>query len=224
MTEAHAAAPNFEALYREHHSALLGLALRLLSHRQDAEDAVQEAFVAAWSRRRRAMANPLAWLCIATRYAALDLLVGRARRATPYGVLPADASTDLVALRIDAQALEVSARLDAAGVPRHWGAPRLRRVLAELGIPIGNERLADVIVYRRSLLNPGPAVPVEVFRQVYASLTDRQRQVLQLRYVDGLPVAEVAQRMGITPDGVKRRALRARAEMKAKVWVEVTPR
>lgn len=40
----------FETLLRRHERAMFGTSLRLLGHPSDAEDAVQEAFIAAWRR------------------------------------------------------------------------------------------------------------------------------------------------------------------------------
>jgi RNA polymerase sigma-70 factor (ECF subfamily) len=43
-------APAFEALVRRHQRALFGLAVRMVGNRTDAEDVVQESFIAAWRR------------------------------------------------------------------------------------------------------------------------------------------------------------------------------
>jgi RNA polymerase sigma-70 factor (ECF subfamily) len=71
----------FEVLYRRYVRPVFGLALRRLSDRQRAEDAVQETFAAAWRsaasyRPERGPAAP--WLYAVARNAVIDKLRARA--------------------------------------------------------------------------------------------------------------------------------------------------
>jgi len=72
----------FEALYRATSAKLLGVALRILGNRAEAEDALQEIYIKIWSNADRYEANglsPMTWLITIARNTAIDRL--RARRA-----------------------------------------------------------------------------------------------------------------------------------------------
>ncbi len=76
----------FSALYDATGAKLFGLCLRVLNDREEAEDALQEAFVKIWRNADRYAANglsPMTWLIALTRNTAIDRL--RARRRHPDG-------------------------------------------------------------------------------------------------------------------------------------------
>ena len=50
----------------------------------------------------------------------------------------------------------------------------------------------------------------EEVRQAMVRMTERDRQLLMLKYVDGLSYGEIAQRVGVTPSAVQSRLHRAR--------------
>jgi RNA polymerase sigma-70 factor (ECF subfamily) len=52
----------FEGCFREHHARLLAFAMRRLSGRVAAEDAVADTFAVVWRRRDRIPDRPLPWL------------------------------------------------------------------------------------------------------------------------------------------------------------------
>ena len=65
----------FREFYRRHAGAALGLAFRILRDRGLAEDAVQEAFLAAWRQAgsyRAAQAKPSSWLLTFVHHRAVD--------------------------------------------------------------------------------------------------------------------------------------------------------
>ncbi len=69
--------------YRRFSSSLLGLALKVLGDRQDAEETVQEAFLYLWRRAgsyRPERASLSTWLTLITRSRAVDRLRSRHRR------------------------------------------------------------------------------------------------------------------------------------------------
>jgi RNA polymerase sigma-70 factor, ECF subfamily len=77
---------SFSQLYERTQLHLFGIAIRLLRSRQQAEDAVQDAFVKVWNRSgsyRAAEAahegHALAWLTAIVRNRALDMLRSRSR-------------------------------------------------------------------------------------------------------------------------------------------------
>lgn len=75
----------FHRLYEVCAPALLGVALRILSRRDRAEDALQEAFVKVWQRADSYSAtagSPRTWLTSIVRHQALDLLRSDRRRDT----------------------------------------------------------------------------------------------------------------------------------------------
>jgi RNA polymerase sigma-70 factor, ECF subfamily len=99
-----------ESLYEAHHRQAIGLAYRLLGDMGDAEDVVQDAFLAVWRSLDRydpARGTPRTWLMSIVRNRALDVL--RTRRVHPVKPLDDNAAfadgTDVVRL--------VEARLDS---------------------------------------------------------------------------------------------------------------
>jgi RNA polymerase sigma factor (sigma-70 family) len=70
-----------KVLYRQCASKLYGLALRVVTHRDWAEDVLQEAFLSIWRSAgdyRASLSPPMAWLGLIVRSRALDLLRRRA--------------------------------------------------------------------------------------------------------------------------------------------------
>ncbi len=66
-----------KALYEHTSSKLFGLALRVLGHRDWAEDVLQEAFITIWrvaGDYRASLSPPMAWMGLIVRSRALDLL------------------------------------------------------------------------------------------------------------------------------------------------------
>ncbi len=51
-------------------------------------------------------------------------------------------------------------------------------------------------------------------RDAMASMSERDRQLLMLKYVEGLSYGEIAGRVGVTPSAVQSRLHRARAELR----------
>jgi RNA polymerase sigma-70 factor (ECF subfamily) len=97
--------PDFNALYREHYSRVLGLCRRLLNSQSLAEDATQEAFMRAYNNFRRYDPRQPFWHWIATiaNNYCIDLLRKRTREGNVFvkdlneeGDLPdiEDSSTD----------------------------------------------------------------------------------------------------------------------------------
>lgn len=74
--------PALRSLYERTSSRLYGLALRILGHKDWAEDVLQESYLQVWrtaSGYRASLSPPLAWLGLVVRSRALDFL--RRRRA-----------------------------------------------------------------------------------------------------------------------------------------------
>ncbi len=69
-----------KALYQATSSKLFGVALRILSDREEAEDVLQEVYIAVWRRADRfdpARASPMTWLATIARNRAIDRLRAR---------------------------------------------------------------------------------------------------------------------------------------------------
>lgn len=67
----------FERLYRLTSAKLFGICVRMLPERGEAEDVLQEAYVAIWQRARGydpALASPVTWLVAVVRNKAIDRL------------------------------------------------------------------------------------------------------------------------------------------------------
>ena len=70
-----------KALYSECAPKLYGLALRVVTHRELAEDVLQEAFLSIWRSAgdyRASLSHPMAWLGLIVRSRGLDMLRRRA--------------------------------------------------------------------------------------------------------------------------------------------------
>src|SRR5918995_7313841 len=79
----------FEAIFERHHRGLLALCRHLLGSLEEAEDALQHTFAAAYRQftEREPPRNLRAWLYASARNRCLDVL--RTRRELPAGVAPA---------------------------------------------------------------------------------------------------------------------------------------
>ena len=87
----------FESLYRATSSRLLGVCLRILPDRAEAEDVLQEAYVAAWRKAPQfdpERAKAVTWLAAIARHRAIDRL-----RATP--ALAVQTPVDLIQMQVD---------------------------------------------------------------------------------------------------------------------------
>ncbi|MEW6576887.1 MAG: sigma-70 family RNA polymerase sigma factor [Pseudomonadota bacterium] len=70
----------FEFLYRRTSAKLFGVCLRIFGNRNEAEEALQDAYVTIWNRAAafdRDKASPISWLVAVTRNKAIDRLRAR---------------------------------------------------------------------------------------------------------------------------------------------------
>jgi RNA polymerase sigma factor (sigma-70 family) len=134
----------FEVLYDRHHRPVLAFCRHMLGSREEAEDAVQHTFMAAYRdllrSGPRAAIRP--WLFVIARNRCISIL--RARREQPAETLPESA--------VDHLASEVAAREELravlAGVARLPDDQRAALVLAELG-DISHDEIARILDCRR---------------------------------------------------------------------------
>jgi RNA polymerase sigma-70 factor (ECF subfamily) len=112
-----------EQAYRRWSSLVYTVALRSLGDRSDAEDVVQQVFVAAW--RSRATYNPAAgslagWLLGITRYKVADLHESRSRslRAVDAAERVADNGVELAAVEPVIDKVLISDELERLGQPQ----------------------------------------------------------------------------------------------------------
>ncbi|MGR3565588.1 MAG: sigma-70 family RNA polymerase sigma factor [Heliomarina sp.] len=103
-----------KALYDAEASRMTGVAMRILFNRDQAEDAVQDAFIQIWRKASRydvALGSPRAWMYTIVRYRAIDILRARGREQVTE-------PEDLDKLREDAVDLSFR-RLDKNGILYH---------------------------------------------------------------------------------------------------------
>ena len=84
----------FSRLYDATSAKLFGIALRVLGHRGEAEDAVQDIYVKIWNNADRYRVNglsPISWMATIARNHCIDLLRAR-RRESDRGEMPGDES------------------------------------------------------------------------------------------------------------------------------------
>jgi RNA polymerase sigma-70 factor, ECF subfamily len=72
----------FETVYRRTSAKLFGICLRIFPERQDAEDALQDAYISIWNKAATydaSRSSPITWLAIITRNRAIDRLRARGK-------------------------------------------------------------------------------------------------------------------------------------------------
>ena len=112
----------FHLVYRRTSAKLFGICCRILGEGQDAEDALQEAYVNVWRRAERfdaSRASPITWLAAIARNTAIDRLRARGTRTN----VPIEEAHDLADPEPRSDAV-----LEQAGEAR-----RLQGCLGELG-------------------------------------------------------------------------------------------
>jgi RNA polymerase sigma-70 factor (ECF subfamily) len=176
----------FSSLVERHRSELQVHAYRMLGSLEDAQDAVQDAFLRAWRSRDTydGRSTFRAWLYRITTNACLRILERRPRRLVPYEVGPA---------------AELGARpLPPADLP--WLQPYPDRLLDEGPEP------DDVIVARETI--------ELAFLAAIQHLPPRQRAVLILRDALDWSAGETAAVLEMSVAAVNSALQRARATMK----------
>jgi RNA polymerase sigma-70 factor (ECF subfamily) len=139
-----------EALYEEYHRQALGLALRVLGNMGEAEEVVQEAFLAAWRAGHTydpARGSTRTWLLTLVRNRAIDVVRARQRRP----VQPLDETLDppdsadvplQAALNVDAarvaEALHRLPEEQRAAIELAYSSGLSHtEIAARLGVPVG---------------------------------------------------------------------------------------
>lgn len=106
----------FEALYRQTSSALLGICLRVLGDRAEAEDVLQEAYVTIWGKASQfdaSRSRAVTWLGSIARHRAIDRLRAQPAPASRAPVELIDEVADLAPTpAAHAEAATDNARLD----------------------------------------------------------------------------------------------------------------
>jgi len=114
--------------------------------------------------------------------------------------------------RLDA-AVQRHAQEDAFGSGIH--SPRSTRQIESLDAPVGisdeSTTLAELLP---SKLDLGPAIEIDDLL-ASANLTDREREVFELQFIDGLKQAEIAERLAIAPGTVASLSARAAKKVRA---------
>lgn len=122
-------------LYDRHAAAMFGLACRMMTRREDAEEVIQDVFAQVWRQAARyeaGRATVVGWLVMVTRARALDRL--RARRARPDldGAVDPDGAPPLAATAPDPEQVVISG-LEASKVRAALvSLPEAQRALVEL--------------------------------------------------------------------------------------------
>jgi len=150
----------FRRLYDATAPSLMGVALRIVRHRDRAEEVVQDAFVNVWNRAAAyqvQLSQPLTWLTAIVRNRALDELRSGARHATESlddtetGAardVPDDRPNPLGLLEQAADALSIRACLDAIEGPQrqclalaYYHGLSHSEVATQIGSPIGSVKV-----------------------------------------------------------------------------------
>jgi RNA polymerase sigma-70 factor, ECF subfamily len=110
---AHGDRKAFEALYRATSAKLFGVCLRIFGDRNEAEDALQDAYVTIWNKAATfdpSRASPITWLATVTRNRAIDRLRSRGKA----GLAPLDEANEVADTAPLAEAQLIAAGEDRA--------------------------------------------------------------------------------------------------------------
>lgn len=84
----------FEAVYKATSAKLFGVCLRIFNDRNEAEEALQDAYITIWNKAasfEAGRASPISWLVTVTRNRAIDRLRSKGKA----GLAPLDQATDI---------------------------------------------------------------------------------------------------------------------------------
>ena len=181
--------PAFEAMYERHHRGILAFCRHMLGSPQEAEDAVQHTFLAAY-RNLLASEKPIVlrpWLYAIARNRSLSIL--RARRERPAS---------------DEEVLEVATEGLGAQVERRQD---LREVLADLGRLPDEQRGALVLAELGDLSHEEIADVIGVGKGKVKALVFQARESLAAgREARETPCAEVREELATARSAALRRA------------------
>ncbi len=168
--------------------SLFGHCYRMLGSPTEADDAVQETLVKAWSARGsfEGRSERSTWLHRIATHVCIDQLRARGRRHLPMQEHPAGTPTDDLVARSS----------------EHWIEP----------VPDGAALPVDVDPERRAVLRQSLRL---AFVAAVQRLPARQRAVLLLKDVLGFSADEIAETLGTTRPAVNSALQRARASLAA---------
>jgi RNA polymerase sigma factor (sigma-70 family) len=165
--------PAFEALFDRHHRGVLGFCRHMLGSVEEAEDAVQHTFLAAYRQLvgsdKQVHLRP--WLYTIARNRCLTALRTRGRQAM--GEL-ADPPTEHLAAEVERRHELRDLLRDVAGLPEDQ---RAALVLAELG-DMSHDDIADVLGCRRDKVK---ALVFQARSSLIASRTARDTPCIEIR-------------------------------------------
>ena len=136
----------FEAFFREHYGAVVGLARRVLGDSQGAQDVAQDVFLAAYRRFPGGYDHAAGWVRVAAVHTALNVLRGERRRASRQllvhsaGSLPS-AEDAVLAREAGAELRRVLTRLprrSAAVLVMRHGGMSYAEIAEALGVKVGH--------------------------------------------------------------------------------------
>jgi RNA polymerase sigma factor (sigma-70 family) len=131
--------PDVGLWYECYGSSLHGVAARITRDRDDADDVLQDAFLAAWRSRERfdATRDPLPWLATIARRKALTLVAARGRRATEPQLSHTAPSAEDEAIHRESDArVRHFVRNDLAFALQAIADLPVRAVAEQLGVPM----------------------------------------------------------------------------------------
>jgi RNA polymerase sigma factor (sigma-70 family) len=165
--------PAFEALFDRHHRGILGFCRHMLGSVEEAEDAVQHTFLAAYRELVGSdkQVNLRPWLYTIARNRCLTTLRTRGRQAAGELV---DPPTEHLAAEVERRHELRDLLRDVAGLPEDQ---RAALVLAELG-DMSHDEIADVLDCRRDKVK---ALVFQARSSLIASRTAREIPCAEIR-------------------------------------------
>jgi len=130
--------PDVGVWFERYETSLRGVARRVTGNADDADDALQDAFLAAWRARSRfdAGRDPLPWLATIARRKAVTIVALRARALPPLGPQSVPSAEDEV-VRREAESWSREIVRDEPALALHALAGLPARLVGErLGLPM----------------------------------------------------------------------------------------